>query len=173
MGGYVAMAVLRAAPSRVAGLALVNTRASADTPEVRRDRLAVAARVESDGVGWVPDEMGRVWLGRTTLAERPAVVARLRELIIAQRPEALAWGVRAMAARPPSFDVLRAAEVPALVVAGAEDALIPGEEATAMADALRGASLVEVDGAGHLLPLEAPTRLAEVLTGWLGSTRLA
>ena len=46
MGGYAAMAVLRAAPERVAGLLLVDTKADADGEEQRKNRLEGAQRAE-------------------------------------------------------------------------------------------------------------------------------
>jgi pimeloyl-ACP methyl ester carboxylesterase len=170
MGGYVAFAVLRAAPERVGGLVLVNTKASADTDAARDNRYAMADRVVADGVGWVAGEMRSTLLGATTIGTRPEVEARLRALIADQPPAAIAWAQRAMAARPASFDVLAAAGVPALIVRGAEDALIPAEEAAAMAAALPRSTLVELPGAGHLAPLEVPGEVAALIAGWLDAT---
>jgi pimeloyl-ACP methyl ester carboxylesterase len=167
MGGYVAMALLRRAPSRVSGLILVNTKASADTEPARANRFAMADRASAEGIGWLADEMRTTLLGATTLAERPEVEARLRVLIADQSPAAVAWAQRAMAARPDSFDVLRVAGLPALVVRGVEDTLIPGEEAAALVSALPESTFVELPEAGHLAPLEAPEEVAAALRDWL------
>jgi pimeloyl-ACP methyl ester carboxylesterase len=166
MGGYVAMALLRRAPDRVGGLVLINTKASADTEQARAKRLATAARAEAEGIDWLADEMLTTLLGTTTLAKRPEVEETLRELIDDQEPAAVAWAQRAMAARPPAFDVLRAADVPALVLRGAEDALIPAEEAAAMVEALPKASFTELPDTGHLAPLEAPAEVAAAIASW-------
>ncbi|MFT7840128.1 alpha/beta hydrolase [Saccharothrix sp. BKS2] len=163
MGGYVAMAVLRRHPDRVAGLVLADTRAGADTEEARANRLAMAARVEAEGVGWVPDAVLAGLLGPSPDA---AVVERARELVLAQDPAEVAWAQRAMAARSDSTDVLAAADVPALVLVGEHDALTPPALARELAGVLRRGEYVELAGVGHLTPLEAPDAFASAVLEW-------
>jgi pimeloyl-ACP methyl ester carboxylesterase len=50
---------------------------------------------------------------------------------------------------------LRQLNVPALVVHGVEDVLIPVENGRLVADAVPGARLLEIDGMGHDLPKRA------------------
>ena len=57
---------------------------------------------------------------------------------------------------------------PTLVVRGAADSLVPRAHASAYASAIAGARLVEVDDAAHLLPLEKPGELAELVRAHLG-----
>ncbi|GAB2990933.1 alpha/beta hydrolase [Amycolatopsis acidiphila] len=164
MGGYVTMAVLRLAPERVGGLVLIDTKATADTPEAAENRERVAARAEAEGVsGWLAESMLPNLLAPST---PPDIVETTRELIDSQPPSGVAWAARAMAARPDSTDVLAAADVPALVVVGEEDGLTPPEAATAMAAALPKSELVVLPGTGHLTPLEAPAALTEAILGW-------
>ncbi|SFM76352.1 Pimeloyl-ACP methyl ester carboxylesterase [Saccharopolyspora antimicrobica] len=168
MGGYVAMGVLRAAPKRVAGLLLVDTKSVADNDEQRANRLNAADRAEREGTsGWLAEGTLPNVLGRTTRAHRPEVLKHVRELIDAQPPEGVAWAQRAMANRPDSTDALRAFTGPALVVVGAEDSLTPPEHARALADVLPGGELVTLPGAGHLPPLETPDAFAGVVRPWL------
>ncbi|GGI72674.1 alpha/beta hydrolase [Saccharopolyspora subtropica] len=171
MGGYVAMAVLRAAPERVAGLLLVDTKAVADDEEQRANRLRVAERAERDGTnGWLAESMLPNLLGATTREQRPEVVAEVKALIDAQPPEGVAWAQRAMAGRPDSGDVLGAFDGPALVVVGEEDSLTPPEQARELAAALPAGELVTVPGAGHLVPLESPDAFADAVRSWLSRT---
>lgn len=167
MGGYLAMAVLRAAPERVAGLVLIDTKSSADTDEARAKRLETAERVDAEGVGpWLADALLPALLGPTTHAERPDVVNEVRALVETQPSAGVAWALRAMAARPDSTEALRAAHVPALVVLGEQDMLTPRVEAGVMVDALPDARLVELPGAGHLTPIEAPSELVDAVLDW-------
>ncbi len=60
--------------------------------------------------------------------------------------------------------------VPTLLVSGAEDRLIPADQAAAMAGAVPGARLELLSGAGHLPPLEVPEAFNRLLTRfWSGS----
>ncbi|UMP06414.1 alpha/beta fold hydrolase [Amycolatopsis sp. EV170708-02-1] len=163
MGGYLTMAVLRLAPERVGGLVFIDTKATADTPEAAQARHDVAARVEAEGAGWMPEA---VTPGLLAEKARPEVAERLRELITTQPPSGIAWAARAMAARPDSLEPLRSADVPALVVVGEEDGLTPLEAANTLVETLPDATLVVLPEAGHLTPLEDPAGVVEAILGW-------
>ncbi len=168
LGGYVAMELLRTAPERVAGLVLIDTRAGADTPEARENRLRVATQVESTrDTRALADAMVPNLLGRTTLSHRPEVVARVRRLVEAADPRAVAWTQRAMAARPDSLPDLHAYAGPVQVVWGEQDALASRQDQDAMVAA--GAGLVVVPEAGHLAVMERPDLVASALVEHLGS----
>src|SRR5919202_1522124 len=57
LGGYVAFAFWRRHRQRVAALALLDTRAAADTEEAARRRHAMADRALAEGVAFVPEAM--------------------------------------------------------------------------------------------------------------------
>lgn len=59
---------------------------------------------------------------------------------------------------------LRNLAVPCTVVHGALDPLSPAENSGRLAALIPDARYVELDGVGHLVPQEAPQRLAEVVT---------
>lgn len=167
MGGYVAMAVLRAAPHLVSGLVLVDTRASADAEQGRRNRFAMASRVEAEGPGFVADAMLPTLLGEETLERRPEVVERVRALVSEQDGAAIAWAQRAMAARPDSAELLGGVDVPTLIVRGEQDTLIPDEDAEALVSLMPKAELVVLAGAGHLPPVEVPELFVGAVARWL------
>jgi pimeloyl-ACP methyl ester carboxylesterase len=168
MGGYLAMALLRRHPERIKALVLADTKANADAEAARANRERIAAAVESDDASTVLiDEVLPSLLGSTTVASRPLVSGRVRGLVQAAPPAAVAWAQRAMAARPDSFDLLRGFDRPALVIVGAEDALAPPSDAQAMADALPQGRLVLVPEAGHLTAVETPESFNAAVAGFL------
>ncbi|MFG3223540.1 alpha/beta fold hydrolase [Kitasatospora sp. NPDC048194] len=154
MGGYVALAFARRHPHRLAGLLLANTRATADTDAARANRERIAAAVTArNSVRLLLDEdVAAGQLG----PDSGHLLERVREMVAAAPPASVAWAQRAMAARPDSLDVLAGLRVPVSVVTGAQDALVPAEEADVMLRARPDAELTVVPGVGHLTALEAP-----------------
>ncbi|HEY5137041.1 MAG TPA: alpha/beta hydrolase [Candidatus Nanopelagicales bacterium] len=172
MGGYVAMEIVRQDPARVAGIALVDTKATADSDEARANRLKVAEQVLASGS---TDALSRAMvptlLGASSLEERPDVVALVTGWIAAADPQAVAWAQRAMAARPDSLADLGSLAVPALVVWGIEDGMSPRAEQDLMVEALRDARLVVVTESGHLSTVEAPEQVADALVTFLADVK--
>ena len=165
MGGYVAMAFCRLFPERVAGVALIDTKATADTEAAAAGRRAMADRLESENssAALVEAVLPKL-LGATSFERRTDVVELVSEWVKQCDPRAAAWAQRAMAARPDSMDTLRSLSVPALVVVGEEDVLTSPSDATAMASELVDCRLVVIPDAGHLTPVEEPDAVAVALT---------
>jgi pimeloyl-ACP methyl ester carboxylesterase len=167
MGGYVALAFARRHSDRLGGLVLCDTRAGVDTDDARAARLAMAERVLSEGVGFLPEAMVPRLLGETTLQRRPELVQRVTETILDQDPRGIAAAQRGMAERPDSTEVLGQISVPTLVITGMEDQVIAPEEGLQMAASIRDARLVQVPEAGHLVNLEASDLVNDVLLDFL------
>ena len=160
MGGYVALALWELRPGLVRSLALIGTRAAADTPEGQASRDMMIDRLLDKGRTALADEMLGVLLGP---APSRQVQARVRSMIEGSRYETLVAAILGMRDRADRTGTLASIDVPALVVAGAEDVLIPPEVMTAMAAEIPGARRAVVAGAGHLAPIERPDRVNEAL----------
>lgn len=168
MGGYLALELWRRASERIEGLALVGSRAADDSPEVRENRDRTIAFLRESGVE-------ELWTGlseRLLPADAPAeVVERAREIALAQDTDRLVAALAAMRDRPDARPLLPGIGVPALVLRGEEDAVVPLAEAKAVADALPRGELVRLAGTGHLPPLEWPEETARVLLRLLEDVR--
>lgn len=167
MGGYIAMAFLRAFPERTAGLVLANTRAGADSEAARQMRHTQAAGVRASGVQVVADAMLPRLLSETSVNEIPDLRDRVRGMMMNASAEGTAVMLEAMAARPDSGELLSACTLPACIIVGESDVLTPPDEARAMHSMLRGSELHILDGAGHLSNLEAPIRFNTILSRFL------
>jgi len=65
-------------------------------------------------------------------------------------------------------DVLPRIQVPALVLAGDHDPIVPPAQARLIAEKVPGAELVMIEGAGHLPMAERSAAYHEAITRWLG-----
>jgi len=164
MGGYIALAIMRAYPGRVAALALCDTRAGADSEEGRAGREANARLAEERGPAAIADKLIP---GLVAPAAPEELRAELRALIAANSADGIAGALRGMAQRPDSAPGLAAIGVPTLVVVGTEDGLTPPAEAQALHAAIGGSRLVEIAGAGHLSNMERPAEFSAALGAFL------
>ncbi|WP_062515967.1 alpha/beta fold hydrolase [Demequina gelatinilytica] len=163
MGGYIAMAVAERHPEAVAGIGLLGTKSEADTDEARDARLALADQV--DGAEGHPDPRGAAeGLVGTQGEAREALVGTVAANIARHGGDGIAWGQRAMAARPDRTEVLSSLEVPAFVAVGEHDAIAGQPAARAMAASL-GVEPVVLEGVGHLCAVEAPEAVAGLVAG--------
>ena len=150
MGGYVTFELWRRAPHRFAGLVLANTRAEPDTEEGAANRRALAERLRSEGNRFLVEKPPPL-LSEGAPEELWGYV---RRLIADQPADAIAAASLGMAERPDSRPDLPGIDVPALLITSTDDTLIPPEVSAPMADAIPGAKLLVIEGAGHLSNLE-------------------
>ena len=157
MGGGIALHLALSHPTRVRGLVLLSTTARLFVaPELLRQLTddPAAARRWIVETGYGP---------RTTLRTRDLGLAQLAHV----EPGVLHGDFVACSL----FDVrarLREIRAPALVACGADDRLTPPKYVRALAEGLANARFEVVPGAGHMLPMEAPAAVAEMVQGFLG-----
>ena len=106
-------------------------------------------------------------IGATTQRDRPDLVAYVRTLIMENTPERVKAAVTAMMERKDSTPLLEKIDVPALVIHGAEDALIPPTEAEGMHRAIRNSQLELIPLSGHLPNLEQQVAFDGILAQFL------
>lgn len=167
LGGYIALALCRRYPARVAGLVLCATRAAADSPERRTRRDQLAAAVEVNGVGVVIDDLLPHLFAARTYRERPEFVAAMRRDMERTTPQGCIASIIAMRDRSDQTAHLAAIDVPALIIHGADDTRTPRCYAEALRDGLPDAELHIVPDAGHLLNLEQPDQLNILLRAFV------
>jgi pimeloyl-ACP methyl ester carboxylesterase len=164
MGGYCALAAARIAPERVRGIALVGSRAEADTPERREGRARTIETIRRGGAAALWEDM------RPKLfpdeADR-AVVERARSITLEQRPDELVAAVEAIRDRADSTDVWASLDAPTLIAVGDRDPFVSVEDARSHAEAARDGRAHVFAGCGHLPGLERPDDFERVLEDFL------
>lgn len=168
MGGYTCLAMLRVAPDLVAGFALVNSRAAPDTPEQTANRAKAIARIQREGTDFIVQD-APLALSPRTRGQKPDVVAAIRIMAGDASPDALIAAYRAIGARPDMRDALIRVTVPAAIIAGLDDPIVPADEARALAASMPRATFTAVPDAGHISPMEQPSIVNDALRAFWSS----
>ncbi len=168
MGGYIAMAIARAAPERVTRIAFLDTSARPDPPDREADRRRLVELARARGAR----EVQKVLLPRLVHPDR-LTEAGLVEIILQMAEdtgvEAFARQQEAIIARPDSRPGLAAIKVPALVLVGEQDLQTPPDIAREIADSTPNAKLVVIPHCGHLSTMERPDVVNAAIEAWLGA----
>lgn len=166
MGGYVAFALWNRHRDRIAALGLADTRAEPDDDAGRERRRLVAEKARAEGSAAIAESPPPL----LSEGAGPTLWDRVRELIRRQPGESIAAASLGLAERPDARPLLAGIDVPTTVIVGSGDTLTPPPLSEAMAEAIPGADLVVLEGAGHLSNLEDPEGFTEALRGLLGRT---
>lgn len=166
MGGMVAMQAALRAPERLRGLALLGTSARADTPQMIRLR---SQAIELFAHGRTEEVLqANVMLALHPAHQRSAALVDAYLAMLRRAGDAqLIRQNRAVMAREDLRPRLPALRCPTLVACGEADLLTPHDHAQEIAAAIPGARLELVPGAGHMLTMEEPARLAALLGRWV------
>ncbi|MFN0164269.1 MAG: alpha/beta fold hydrolase, partial [Burkholderiales bacterium] len=165
LGGYIALEIMRRAPGRVAALALVSTSARPEPEEMKPQRLKSAALALRD-FDKLMANMRPFMLTTEHLADA-ALNAEIDTMMRAAGAAAFERQTRAIIERADSRPDLARITCPTLVICGREDKVTPPRLSEELAAGIPGAKLEIVDGAGHMLPMEAPDALTDALARWM------
>jgi len=167
MGGYVTLALYKLFPLRVRAMILADTKAQADTDEIRTNRYQQEQRITDEGMNAVVDSMLEKFLAPATFEQNPDVVTFTRNMIVNTNPAGAVSALHGMATRRDYTYFLPQIFPPVLIVVGSEDKIAPLSDAKLMHHEIRGSRLVVIDGAGHISNLEAPDQFKIALENFL------
>lgn len=169
LGGYVAFALWRRHRARVRALVLADTRAEADTDEVRLRRRELSALAREKGAGAVAARQLPGLVGKATREHNPDLYDSIHGMMLGATVEGIEGALHAMATRADSTALLAAIDVPTLVVCGEMDAITPLKGMQAMAERIGPSRFEAIAGAGHLSNMERPAAFNHVIAEFLAS----
>jgi pimeloyl-ACP methyl ester carboxylesterase len=166
MGGRVALEVVRSAPWRVSGIALLNTgvhtvRDGEPQSRGRLLRLAYEHGMSALAAEWLPPMMAA---GASRAVD---LMPRLAAMVERSTADSYAGQINALLNRPDALPVLPMIAVPTLLLSGSEDTWSPISQHETMRRRIPHATLFEIHGAGHMAPIERPEAVAVALREWL------
>jgi pimeloyl-ACP methyl ester carboxylesterase len=173
MGAIVAAEMASRKASHIVALALVAFNASNDLPE-----RAAARPQQQEGVRQgrlaeiVADELKPNYLADASRGDA-GLLQTIMSMALALGPEIFVTQSEALRLRRDLRPELSSLAMPVMLACGSEDSLCPPEWHRDWAQAIgANARCTQIDGAGHLLPLEQPQALADALVGWLAEEAL-
>ena len=169
IGGYAIFEFWRRFRDRVSALVLCNTKAQADTPEARANRLQVADDVLQRGTEHFFEGMAQRLLGETARRSRPDLVEGALRMMRKMSSDDVAGVQRGMADRPDSVPMLKTISVPTLIITGDEDIMTGLPEAELMRKNIPASQMNVVAKAGHYSPWEQPEEVGNLLRQFLDS----
>jgi 3-oxoadipate enol-lactonase len=173
IGGYAIFEFWRRFRDRVTALVLCNTKAQADSPEARANRLQTADDVLQRGTEPFFESMIQKVLGESTRRSRPDLAEGALRMMRKMSAENVAGVQRGMAERPDSVATLKTITVPTLIMTGDEDTLTGVSEAELMKRNISGSQMKVVAKAGHYSPWEQPEEVGRLLRQVLDSVHRA
>jgi 3-oxoadipate enol-lactonase len=157
VGGMVAQQLWADRPDLVSGLILCDTAHRIGTEESWNKRIAA---VEQGGIEAVADAVMPLWF---TPALRASPEGEGYRNMLCRQPRAGYVATCAAIRDADLTDVARRIDVPTLVVVGDQDGSTPPELCAAFARLVPGARYEVVKDAAHIVPVEQPVLLTEII----------
>jgi pimeloyl-ACP methyl ester carboxylesterase len=169
LGGLIAQVLAARHPDKIDRLILSSTWKVTKSPlEVNPDAFRTLAGYRTDVAANAP-KIAEYFFPPDFLRERPQLIDMFRGNT---RNEGQRARRGAILAQPPAAD-LTSFNRPALVIAGAEDRLIPPAETFALAREIPGAETRTIGNVGHVSSIQAPERVAEAVSAFLNQEKKA
>jgi pimeloyl-ACP methyl ester carboxylesterase len=173
MGGRVAFELLRLAPERITGVALLDTSytplpagSAGEEEAAKRYRLLAKARKEGmRAMGWE-------WLQGMVHPDRftdERLTNAILDMIDRKTPAIHAAQIKALLQRPDAAPILQQIRCPALVLCGRQDFWSVPAVHEEMAARIRHSRLVVIENCGHMSTMERPSEVTAALRAWITS----
>jgi len=166
MGGYVALLVKQKGGSRVTRLCLVSSTANLNLDKQQERRRMLLELAENGSLDEIKDQMMKVFLNADNQKSthlRGQVEAMAENVGI----DRLTLQLKALVQGGDLRGELENVDCPTLILCGNADRLLPIDLSREIASGIRQSKLVTIKDAAHLLPLERPDTVSELMRQWL------
>lgn len=163
MGGYIIFQMVRYYKNFIEGIVLANTKASADSLELRNKRFELIKRIENEGIEFLIDEYLEKFLKNRNKEKEEMI----RNMILEAKKESLISSLKALANRESSIEILKEIEVPTLIISSTDDTLTTIEDAKIMNKYIKNSKLIIFENCAHLSNLEYPEKFNNVIRDFI------
>lgn len=167
LGGYITLAFAERYPERLAAFGLIHSTPLPDGETAKENRDKAVKTIESEGVSAFVDGLIPKLFAQDRLDDMKPELHRCIAIGYATSKHGAMATARGMRARPDRRAVIKETLLPVLLVAGAQDGLIPAANTfVAIGTETRK---VELEQAGHMSMQECSVQLAEELASFVRS----
>jgi pimeloyl-ACP methyl ester carboxylesterase len=166
LGGDIALDIIRRVPDRVTRVILMATDPLSEQPQAA---VARETRIHAARAGRLVEAMLQE-IPAGSLADTPSrdeVLALVKDMALGLGEGVFLRQSRALQRRPDQQKTMRRVKLPALVIAGEADTLVPMRRQEFTANLMPFGKLQVIADAGHLASLEQPEAVSEVLETFL------
>ncbi len=176
MGGRAAFEIMRLAPERVAGMAVLDTacRAFAGGEAGEREtatRFALLEVARTKGMR----AMSQFWMKGIIHPDRMAdktLTDAIAEMMGRKTSEIFAAQIKALLERPDATPVLSTIRCPAMVLVGRQDTWSSIAGHREIAALIPNATLAVIEHCGHMSPMERPADVTAAMAAWFRGLKI-
>lgn len=161
LGGYVTLAFAEKYPEYLKGFSLIHSTARPDDTEGKEKRLLAIEAIRENGLPPFIDSLVPKLFAPKHAESMPEAIAYSKLIGLQTKPEAAIATLKGMRKRPDRNPVLRKSDVPILLVAGADDQIIPVSKTFSIEG--KHITPIKLSHSGHMSMLEAPEQLSTVM----------
>ncbi len=165
MGGYITLDFVEHHADLVKGYGLIHSTALPDSPEAKKKRSSGVSTVEEQGVALFIEDLIPKLLSKETRENEQEMLKTLFDIGIETRPKGIIGALKAMKNREDKNFVLNRTDIPALLVAGAKDEVVPIEKVFTVSG--EHITQVVIEKAGHMGIFETPEQVSTAISAFI------
>lgn len=174
IGGMIGMRLALAHPEAIESLVLIATAARRDPPQLREQAWPLWEMFRAGHREDIVDVALQLIFAQATFKSQPELIEHYRNQVInIQDAEGIFQAVSAVFSRTDISDQIGEIKAPTLTIAGNEDLLASPAEAEVIASRIPNARLAIIDDASHMLVVEKPREVAQMVGEFLEAKRAA
>ncbi len=168
MGGMAAVEFALRYPTRLAGLVLIGTSASAEGVFRTLQIRSLARIIDLTGPArFLPSEASQATFSAAFRRAHPEEIRRWESVVRAMPRRALSQALRAVERRRHLLDEIHQIASPVAVIAGGADAVVRPRLSEKIHRRIPGSTLMILPGVGHAVPTERPDEVARAIESFL------
>ncbi len=163
MGGYIVLNAISRYQERFYGIILCDTQCLADSSEGKEKRYKAIKFIDDGGlIEWINTFIKNIFSDKSH-TEKKDIVEGLRSVTLSVSKESVIRTLKALAERDETCFYLPKITVPALIICGENDIVVPPALSESLHKQIKNSEFHVLPDAGHMSNLEQPEKFNELL----------